>query len=97
MSLKIRDILRIYRKLGGSAEFRVKLREGRDTVAEIFCEGKLVIFTRISHGKGALEGKLIHKIRNQFRLSEDEFRDIIRCTLSAEDYKEILKAKGCVQ
>lgn len=97
MSLKIRDILRIYRKLDGSNGFCVKLREGRDTIAEIFCDGEFILFTRISHGRGDLDGNLIHYIRNQFHLSEDDFRGLIRCTLSTAEYREILKQKGIVK
>lgn len=74
MSLRIRDVLRLYEKLDGNAGFRVELREGRDTLVKIFC--------------------LIYYIRNQFKLNESDFRDIIRCTLSTAVYKEILKDKG---
>lgn len=94
MSFKISDILKLYRKLDGSAGFRVEVREGRDTIAKIFCEGKLVIFTKVPHGKGSLDGRIIHYIRNQFKLSESDFRDFIRCSLSAIDYKIILRTKG---
>lgn len=94
MSFKIKDILRIYRKLNGRAGFRVELREGRDTIAKIYYNGRPLLFTKVSHGKGELDGKVIHRIRNQLKLSEDDFRDIIRCRLDVAGYKEILRQKG---
>ena len=94
MSWKIADIHKLYRKLDGSAGLRVELREGRDTLAKIFCDGKFVLFTKVPHGKGVLDGKLVHYIRNQLKISEDDFRNIIRCSLSAEEYKKILDKKG---
>lgn len=86
--------MRLYEKLDGNAGFRVELREGRDTLVKIFCDGKFILYTKVPHGKGIIDGKLIYYIRNQFKLNENDFRDIIRCTLSAESYKKILKDKG---
>jgi len=97
MSFRIRDIVKLYYKLGGNVGFKVELREGRDTLAKIFCDGKLILFTKVPHGKGALDGRLIYYIRNQFKLGEADFRDFVRCTLSAEDYKKILKTKGFLE
>ena len=94
MSFKIADILRLYRKLDGDAGFRIELREGRDTIAKVYCDGRPVLFTGVPHGKGTLDGKLVHYIRNQLKLNEDDFTNLIRCALSAAEYKEILKRKG---
>lgn len=87
----------MYRKLHGNAGFRVELREGRDTLVKVFCDGKFVLYTKVPHGKGVLDGKLIYFIRNQFKLGEDDFREFVRCSLSAEQYKAILKNKGFLE
>jgi hypothetical protein len=57
-------------------------------------EGKIVTRTRRSHKKGALP--MEHAIRQQMKLSQDQLRSAIRCTLDRNDYVALLRAKGVI-
>lgn len=88
--MKISDALHVCTKL------EMEMREGRDTVARFRHEGKVVTRTRIPHGRGELEGKLPHFVRQQLHLSEEEFRLVDVCTYWRIDYVRILKEKGLI-
>gem|GEM_PF-5440224 len=44
--------------------------EGRDTLAFFYCAQRLVLWTKVPHGRGELKGRLPHYIRQQLRLNE---------------------------
>lgn len=47
-----------------------------------------------SHGgSGSLSTGFIDSIRKKMRLDNDQFIDLVKCPLSAEEYQKILKAK----
>ena len=56
--------------------------------------GKTVIKTRLSHGSG--DAKATNQIRQDFKLNEEKFRDLINCPLSKEDYIAILREKKII-
>lgn len=88
--MKIADAQHVCNKL------EMEMHEGRDTVAKFRHEGKVLVRTRIPHGRGELEGKLPHFVRQQLHLSEDEFRLVYICTYWRPDYLRILKEKGFI-
>lgn len=90
MSLKVVDVDRAFRKL------QMEIRESGDKLAFFVYEGNRILTTRRSHGKGKIEGNIPHKIRNQLRLSEEEFRDLVRCVFSYDGYVEILKKRQVI-
>lgn len=51
---------------------------------------KTEIYTKISHGEKEIDDFLISKMSKQLRLSKTQFIDLIRCSLSKEEYKEIV-------
>ena len=55
---------------------------------------KKILRVHYSHGKGELIDKIMHKIRGQLKLSEKDFKDLVACPLTYEDYLDILKRKG---
>lgn len=48
----------------------------------------------ISHGKDEYGDKLLSKIRNQLKLSHQQFDDLIRCPLSKEELNKIYSKNG---
>ncbi|MGA8183701.1 MAG: hypothetical protein WB819_08655 [Terriglobia bacterium] len=71
----------------------LKVRNSRDRLAWFEYEGRTVVRTRRSHGnKEAPE----HLIRQQLKLNEREFAGLIRCTVSKDDYVEILTRKKII-
>jgi len=78
----------IVRKLG------FKTRHDANLLAWLEHEGKVVVRTKRPHGTGVIP--FAHHIRLQLKLDEDEFRRLIECTLSREDYIAILRRKGWI-
>ena len=88
MSIKARDFDRLSRKL------QLEEREGRDKLAWFVYNGKPITWTKRSHGSGDLPFQ--HHIRQQLKLNERQFRQLIGCTLSRDDYIAILQQKGVI-
>ena len=86
MPLKVREFERLVKKL------RLKTREGRDRLAWFEYEGKVITRTRRSRGSGDLPHS--HAIRQQLKLNEDELNAILACTVSHDEYVEILREKN---
>ncbi|MGV8123676.1 MAG: hypothetical protein AB2L14_28335 [Candidatus Xenobiia bacterium LiM19] len=67
------------------------------------CYGWLVVNNRkilrvhYSHGKGDIPERVTQKIRGQLKLTLHDFRALIDCSLTREDYLEILKSKNLVE
>lgn len=90
MSLEVGDVDRAFRKL------QMEIRESGDKLAFFVYKGKRILHTRRSQGKGKIEGNIPHKIRNQLRLNESEFRDLVQCPLDFDGYIEILKKRKII-
>lgn len=88
--LKVREARKVFEKLG------MKIREGRDTIASLYHEGRLVIRTKVPHKSGELKGKLPHYVRQQLRVNEIQFSGIKDCTIERDGYIRILAEKGIV-
>ena len=86
MTVKAREFDRLVKKLG------LTVRDSRDVLAWFEYEGKIITRTRRSKGSGDLP--MQHSIRQQLKLNEDEFRQAIGCTLTLDDYVDILRRKG---
>ena len=55
---------------------------------------KIIARTKISHGASDLGDSLIKAMAKQCYLSKDEFVKFVQCTLSHNDYLEILDTKN---
>ena len=86
VTVKAREFDRLVAKLG------LQVRESRDILAWFEYDGKIITRTRRSKGSGDLP--MQHSIRQQLKLNEQEFRKAIGCSLSLNDYVEILRKKG---
>ena len=89
MTLKRHEFNRIEKKL------ELQCRNSFDRIAWFCHEGKKILKTRRSHQKGDLPAA--HKIRNQLKLNESQFKDLISCELSKDGYIEILIGAGYIQ
>ena len=87
MTIKAKDFEHIVQKLD------LQTRNSGDRLAWFVHEGKPVTHTRRSLGRGN-DLPFQHSIRQQLKLSEDEFRAATQCHLSRDDYISILKRKG---
>lgn len=62
---------------------------------EFFHEGKLILYTKLSHGsKKDLDNFLIKQMSSQCKLTKQQFADLVNCPLSQEAYLEILRVNG---
>ena len=73
-------------------KFGFQTRSSRDLLAWLEIEGKIVVRTRRSNKSGDLP--MHHSIRQQMRLSDDQLREAIKCTLGRDSYIAILREKG---
>jgi hypothetical protein len=64
---------------------------------ELFHENRLVLYTKISHGKKDIGDPIIKAMAFQCKLSKTELMNLATCPLSKEDYLKILKEKGLLK
>jgi hypothetical protein len=86
--MKVHEFERIVNKLA------LRVRNSGDRLAWFEYEGRVILRTKRSHGSGDLPG---HLIRQQLKLNEGQFADLIGCSFGFEDYVSVLKAKGLIQ
>ena len=86
MPLSAHEFDRLIRKFG------FQTRGSGDLLAWLEVEGKIVVRTRRSNKSGDLP--MHHSIRQQMRLSDDQLRKAIKCTLDRDSYIEVLREKG---
>lgn len=61
---------------------------------DYYYDGKLIAFTKISHGAKDLGDSLIKAMAKQCLINKQQFMDLANCPLSKEEYLEILKENG---
>lgn len=82
------DIERIFNKLS------LQVRSTGHNYGWLTVKNKKILRVHYSHGKGDLPDKIMHKIRGQLKLSEKDFKDLVTCPLTYDEYLDILKRKG---
>lgn len=66
-------------------------RSGDHLYLDFFHEGKLILHTKVSHGSNKdIDDYLIKQMSVQCKLTKLQFKEFAECTLSAEQYVEIL-------
>lgn len=70
--------------------------DSKDRLAKFYYDDALILTTKRSHGSGPIEGNIPYFIRQQMKLSQKEFDDLIACPLKLLEYIEILKRKGWI-
>ena len=65
---------------------------------ELFYEGKLILYTKISHGSDKEIGNyLIKQMSHQCKLNKKDFIDLVKCPLSKENYIQMLVERGFIE
>lgn len=67
-----------------------------DRLARFYYRETLILTTKRSHGSGPIEGRIPYLIRQQMKLSQGQFDELIACPLGLPEYIQILKAKGWI-
>ncbi|GMR20529.1 MAG: hypothetical protein BMS9Abin36_1125 [Gammaproteobacteria bacterium] len=75
----------------------MEIKETGDRHALFKYNGKLILRTKRSFGSKSLNGNIPHLIRQQLKLNEDQFADLINCPLALDDYISILKEKKFIE
>lgn len=91
MQMTKSDLSKMFSKLN------LEVRSTKHVYGWLVVEGKKILRVHYSHGKGDLPGKIGDKIRNQLKLTRNDFKDLIDCPLSREGYLDILKKKGMIE
>lgn len=86
--MKVHEYTKIETKLG------LKSRNAGDRLSWFEHEGVVVVRTKRSHGNKDLPE---HLIRQQLKLNERQFSDLIDCPLTKEGYIDILTKKGIIK
>jgi hypothetical protein len=61
---------------------------------EYYLNGKLILYTKISHGADKdLGDYLIKQMSSQCKLTKKQFADLVNCPMSQVEYLSILKEK----
>ncbi len=76
-------------------KFGYQTRAGDHRFAWLEVDGKVVARTRRSW-KSSGDLPMQHSIRQQMKLSDDQLRDAIACTLGREGYLTLLREKGVI-
>jgi hypothetical protein len=88
--MKKSEMEKIFRKLS------LQIRSTGHNYGWLVRNGKKILRVHYSHGKGDIPEKITNKIRGQLKLSQKDFRDLIKCPFTLEEYTNILKQKGFI-
>jgi hypothetical protein len=90
LTLKLREAERLLRRLGweqaGDAKDLIWLYRAAD--------GRMLLRTRMSKGRGDMKGNVASKFRAQLRLTEAEMREALADRLNDEGYLALLRRRG---
>ncbi len=90
MSISGKDIDRAWKKLG------MEIKDTGDRHALFKVDGRLILRTKRSFGAGDIGGQIPHFIRQQMKLDNTQFQNLLNCPLDRPGYIEILKDKGLI-
>lgn len=85
--MKVHEFGRLENKL------QLRTRNSGDRLAWFEYNGKVIVRTKRSHGNKDLPANLI---RQQLKVNEQQFAGLLSCSMSLEDYVQILRDKGLV-
>ncbi|HFD40553.1 MAG TPA: hypothetical protein ENJ31_11985 [Anaerolineae bacterium] len=90
MQLKKRQAQAVLDKL------HMQVRSTHHKMGTFVYEGRPILRTRVSFGRGDIPGPVVARFRGQLKLNEQQFRELIKCPLDYDGYVEILKEKGYI-
>ncbi len=89
--MKKREVGKIFKKLN------LRVRSTGHHYGWLVVNGKKILRVHYSHGKGDISRKIENKIRGQLKLSQENFKELVDCPLTYEDYIRLLKQKGFIR
>lgn len=89
--MKKREAGKIFKKLN------LRVRSTGHYYGWLVVNGKKILRVHYSHGKGDISEKIKNKIRGQLKLSQKNFKELLDCPLTYEDYIKLLKRKGFIK
>lgn len=87
--MKKREIEKIFNKLD------LEVRTTGHNYGWLLVDGKKILRVHYSHGRDVPDN-IANKIRGQLKLSTKDFKNLIKCPLTYQDYIAILKQKGII-
>jgi hypothetical protein len=63
----------------------------------LYYNGKLILMSRVSHGDKQIPPPIVQQIRRQMKLNSSQFRSASSCTLTVEQYLDILRQQGLIE
>ena len=72
----------------------MEIRDGKHRRAFFYYDGRLIVKTLRSHGRGPIDGDIPHRIRSQMRLTHAQFQELLACPLGHAEYLAILANRG---
>lgn len=90
MSISGKDVDRAWEKLG------MEIKDTNDRHALFKVDGKLVLRTKRSFGSGKIDGNIPSFIRQQMKLDNEQFAELLACPLDRPRYVEILRRKKLI-
>jgi len=72
----------------------MQIRDTKHRIAWFIYNGRKILRTQRSHGRGELKGRIPDLIRQQLKLNEEQFRELVACPLGKEEYIQILRQKN---
>ncbi len=88
--MKKREVEKIFKKLD------LKIRSTIHNYGWLIVGDKKILRVHYSHGNGDIPSSIVNRIRGQLKLAQNDFRDLAGCSLSYEDYINILKQKRLI-
>lgn len=78
-------------------KFEVKERMGGHVYYEVWHQGKKIKETHHSHGRKEISDRVLGAIKRQLNLNTtQQLDDLKNCSMSAEDYLDLLKQKHVI-
>lgn len=90
MQITKKEAHKIFNKL------ELEIRSSGHNYGWLVYNKKKILRVHYSHGKGDLPGRVTDRVRSQLRLPPKDFKDLISCTLTREEYLKILIEKGLI-
>lgn len=88
MQLSKREAARVFRKL------HVEPKASRHHVAGVVkLDGELVLPVYYSHGRGDIPGRVVELFRKSLCITVDEFRRLVQCSMSREEWSDIVRSR----
>lgn len=91
MQIKKAEIAKIFKKL------KLQVRSTKHRYGWFMFNHRKILRVHYSHGKGTLPGRVSDKVRSQLKLNQEDFRNLIDCPLTLENYVSILKRKRHIE